>query len=120
MAHIRPVSLLVVFALISCQPVDTGGGNKHAAQLLTSADTAACHADYGEVITVGFNAQICQRPAMDAGISCESGYDCQGFCLAQEKATPGMETTGVCSENDVMFGCFDVVENGETATLCVD
>ncbi|WP_052245089.1 hypothetical protein [Halocynthiibacter namhaensis] len=100
--------------LASCQPVETP---QVEMSTLTAAERAACHADYGEVETAPFGNEICVRPAIDGGDVCTSSRSCEGLCLAIEEDG---EKSGYCSEDSIQFGCFEVFEDGDVATLCID
>lgn len=65
----------------------------------------------GGTLTAGLAGPACAMPTPDAGKSCNSSKDCTGFCLADGQ---------VCSAQSPKFGCFELYENGEKPTICVD
>lgn len=52
----------------------------------------------------------CNEKTADAGKSCTANDQCTTLCLAP----------GKCAPTTVNFGCFDVMQQGKQATLCVD
>ncbi|MBI1495464.1 MULTISPECIES: hypothetical protein [Rhodobacterales] len=102
-----------IAALASCQesatPVDVVA--------MTAGERAACHADYGKVEAGLFGNEICVRPTTDGGDVCTSSRSCEGLCLAIEEDG---EKSGYCSEDSTTFGCTEVFEDGDVATLCID
>jgi hypothetical protein len=65
---------------------------------------------WGEAGLPGMMA--CITRTKDAGKSCKSGKDCQGYCLAR---------SGTCAPFTPLFGCNDVVQdNGAEVTLCLN
>ncbi|MFQ5493180.1 MAG: hypothetical protein ACE5DX_03415 [Candidatus Dojkabacteria bacterium] len=68
----------------------------------------------------------CNLPAGDAGEQCVDGSECEGECIAEHitletsEQLP-IETTGLCSENLLNFGCHAFVKNGVVdGVICVD
>jgi len=107
------MTLMAIASLASCQSVET----PKAVSAMTAVERAACHADYGEVETGLFGNEICVRPTADGGDVCISSRSCEGQCLAIEEDG---EKSGYCSEESTSFGCIEVFEDGEVATLCID
>lgn len=70
-----------------------------------------CVSQGGQPLIGGFGQAACEKPSPDAGKACTQDADCEGFCLADSKT---------CSPLSPQFGCFDVLPNGNRATICVD
>ena len=63
----------------------------------------------------------CYAQFADGGKTCADSDDCAGDCRAVDGAKSGQETTGVCTPNNVPFGCYANVEGGVIGPyLCVD
>lgn len=57
-------------------------------------------------------AKACISKTGDAGKSCRSGKDCEGFCLAR---------SGTCAPYTPLFGCNDILQDdGVEVSLCLD
>ena len=57
-------------------------------------------------------AKACISKTGDAGKSCRSGQDCEGFCLAR---------SGTCAPYTPLFGCNDILQDdGVEVSLCLD
>lgn len=59
----------------------------------------------------GYAFMVCVMPTSDAGQSCTSSSQCEGHCLADG---------GVCTPRIPYFGCYETLEGGQVAVLCVD
>jgi len=107
-----PVKALAIFLLlVACVPEADPDPESQDGGTMSAAEIAACHAEFGEVISNGWNIDICQRPLVDGGMSCSTGSDCEGMCLAE---------TRQCSSYAPMFGCFPIIEDGEEVTICFE
>ena len=76
-------------------------------------ETQVCEAKGGRVEVVG-KAQLptCILPLPDAGKSCETATDCEGFCLSE---------TRQCSAVAPQFGCIPHLdETGRELVICID
>ena len=89
------------------EPELVNGGPVDPVQNTTKA---ACEAAGGQIV-VGLAGPTCAKPTKDAGKACSDSSQCEGFCLAQTKT---------CTPTSPYFGCFAVLERGQTPTLCVD
>jgi hypothetical protein len=57
-------------------------------------------------------AMACISKTGDAGKSCRSGKDCEGFCLAR---------SGTCAPYSPLFGCNDILQDdGVEVNICLD
>lgn len=71
---------------------------------------------------------LCVMPAADAGKICSDQSDCQGDCVVdlseeQERqvAKQGfLETSGRCSDKNIVRGCGYYVEQGKAVAACKD
>lgn len=63
----------------------------------------------------------CVLPYADAGKPCNSGKDCEGWCLQNEAAEKGSEFAGLCQADNNPCGCFARLEEGRSrGHLCID
>ena len=68
-------------------------------------------------------AQYCLHSYPDAGKACQSSDDCMGSCLANiisSGETKVVLPAGKCAPDNRIFGCFEIFENQEIQTFCVD
>lgn len=79
-----------------------------------AAANQACVDQGGKPAIGGLGGRaVCIFDTKDAGQSCTASSECEGMCLATD-------TGGVCAPEIPYFGCYAVMENGQTPTLCVD
>ncbi len=76
-------------------------------------DRAACEAKGGDYKPAGLAANYyCILPTPDAGKACRKSSDCSsGMCLAESRS---------CPAKGPLFGCYDILEDGEVLTMCID
>ncbi len=92
--------------VVPVEPQVTGPGAP-----MSQTAQAEC-AEKGGAVVVGMGGPVCATPTPDAGKACTKASDCSGSCMAE---------TMTCSKVTPQFGCYDVVmEDGQTAGLCVD
>lgn len=73
---------------------------------------AKCKAQGGKYKQGGLSQELlCHLPTRDGGKACSSSDQCESVCLAASRS---------CSGEQQNFGCIDLLENGETVTLCID
>lgn len=66
--------------------------------------------------------RFCNLPTEDAGKTCQSAIDCEGYC---EPAEPlenyPNPVNGICSVRMYMSaGCYTIINEGKTQVLCFD
>ncbi|MTI03455.1 hypothetical protein [Roseibium sp. RKSG952] len=94
--------------LAACLPTD----DKAEAEP-SQNERQACEAK-GGINEVAGKAQqyVCILPLADAGKTCETGSDCEGFCLSETKQ---------CSAVTPQFGCIPHLdETGRELVICID
>ena len=63
----------------------------------------------------------CYAQYADGGKSCRDSDDCAGDCRADPEAKTGGKAVGICTANNIPFGCYAKVENGVVGPfICVD
>lgn len=80
---------------------------------ISKDETQVCEAKGGRFEVVG-KAQLptCILPLPDAGKTCETATDCEGFCLSE---------TRQCSAVTPQFGCIPHLdETGRSLVICID
>ena len=104
-----------LIALSACQAEPTAkhsSANDVSSSVTEQEAVAASCLNKNGVVTIGGHGQlVCIEKAKDAGKQCSSSKDCAGICLAEGQ---------ICSAETEMYGCHDVYEDGQIATLCVD
>lgn len=105
--------IIVALLLAACKP-DAQTADAPAADRIAEMERMAqeCAAQGGTTTIGGHGQPVCEVKTKDAGKSCKSSADCEGMCLAQGG--------GTCAPSNPYFGCFETLENGVKATLCVD
>jgi len=110
---------MLAFGLAACVPSATDEGQdpqtygSDVGLVDEASERAACEAKGGTYnrggIAGGF---LCFTTPEDAGKRCNDGGDCStGMCLARSKS---------CAPIEPLFGCNDILYNGNPVTLCVD
>lgn len=90
----------------------TGAAAAQEATPLSDEARAECVAAGGQVGQRINMAELCIRPAADAGKACSSNADCESLCLAE---------TATCGDWVPLLGCHDVlVGEGQSVTLCLE
>lgn len=101
--------LIGLTMLTGCQPQDAPA--QDTAQEWPQTRTA-CVAAGGWFEKAGrLQERQCILPTPDAGKTCGGPEDCVSVCMAQ---------TRTCAPQRPMFGCFEILDAGQTAMLCVD
>jgi hypothetical protein len=101
----------------------------HAADI--AAETIACGARGGAMAYRGRTIEpVCVIETRDAGKSCSASAECEGRCLidideAKDEAwrsiVVGTAATGVCSAEELHFGCYIPIEAGVARhPVCAD
>lgn len=90
----------------------------------TPSEIAECQKQGGTISKQGLMAHdFCVVEFADKGKVCSDGDDCQaGRCVAENVAN-NIEigsAKGVCPSNNIPFGCYAIVNNGNFDFLCVD
>lgn len=79
---------------------------------LSDEARAECEAAGGQIGQRITMAELCIRPAADAGKTCASNADCESFCLAE---------TATCGDWVPLLGCHEVLAGeGQSVTLCLE
>lgn len=90
----------------------------------TPDEIAECQKQGGTISKQGLMAHdFCVVEFADKGKVCSDGDDCQaGRCVAENVADnkENGSAKGVCPSNNVPFGCYAIVNNGNFDFLCVD
>lgn len=101
----------------------------HAAEI--AAETVACNARGGTMAYRGLTIEpVCVIQTKDAGKTCSASAECEGRCLIDiDKAKDeewrsiavGAAATGVCSAEELHFGCYIPIEAGAARhPVCAD
>jgi hypothetical protein len=117
----RLAGLIAALALAACHSPAPEQAATPAPRPETEAACAKAGGDWTPVCRMAQPA--CVRTFADAGKACAGGSECgSGRCVAaDETASPGVKTAGVCLPSDNPCGCFNLVENGASmGTLCAD
>lgn len=90
----------------------------------TPKEIAECQKQGGTISKQGLMAHdFCVAEFADKGKVCSDGDDCQaGRCVAENVADNIKigSAKGVCPSNNIPFGCYAIVNNGNFDFLCVD
>ncbi|THD84703.1 hypothetical protein E7811_02920 [Aliigemmobacter aestuarii] len=80
-------------------------------EALKSAAQRACERG-GGTYSKAKSAFLCVRPTRDAGKSCRTGRDCDGYCLARSRT---------CAPIAPLLGCHEIIlDNGVRTTQCLE
>ena len=96
-----------------------------------AAETIACRARAGTMAYRGRTIEpVCVIQTKDAGKTCSASAECEGRCLIDiDKAKDeewraiavGAAATGVCSAEELHFGCYIPIERGTAGhPVCAD
>jgi hypothetical protein len=103
-------AVLTLVALASCQMAETSGGAAAVGGRSPLLVGQECEAAGGRMV-VGLAGPQSASAQPDAGKRCRDNAECAGFCLAETRS---------CTPVTPYFGCYDVLNGGEPATICVD
>ncbi|MFH2020409.1 MAG: hypothetical protein ABIJ34_03280 [archaeon] len=58
----------------------------------------------------------CNLPTKDGGADCKDNSDCESDCLGKDEKS----TSGLCSDWKLNYGCYVVIMDGHSSTICRD
>jgi hypothetical protein len=92
-----------------------------AAKLELPRTATACLAARGNWGPQGlFQIVGCSMKTADGGKTCTDSDQCQGTCLAPDRAISGTHVIGRCSDHEPLFGTFNYVEHGVAVNIAVE